>query len=101
MTKPGPSVSSSTEINPKRKWLFGTVLFGVLANLWLFGYSVNTQSYVLCSETQNIYTVDESRPRVECISVRGSRIIDFGNFSKYTSFDLANVYNRMLMKLLR
>ena len=44
---------------------------------------------MLCSETNNIYTVDEFRPRVECISVRGSRIVDSGNFGMFKSyFDL-------------
>ena len=41
---------------------------------------------MLCSEKNNIYTVDEFRPRVECISVRGSRIVDSGNFGMFTSY---------------
>ena len=41
---------------------------------------------MLCSETNNIYTVDEFRPRVECISVRGSRIVDSGNFGMFTLY---------------
>ena len=53
----------------------------MLVKLWSSNYSL--ESYVLCSETNNIYTVDESRPRVECISVRGSRIIDSGNFGAF------------------
>jgi hypothetical protein len=38
------------------------------------------ESYVLCSKARNIYTVDQNNPRVECISVRGSRIVGVGNF---------------------
>ena len=51
-------------------------------------------SYILCSKSKNIYTVNEDSPRVECISVRGSRIVDVGNLgmlywpSKRTSTSL-------------
>lgn len=38
------------------------------------------KSYVLCSKTKNIYTVDQNNPRAECISVRDSRIVRVGNF---------------------
>lgn len=84
MTKPG--ASSSFKNNVKPKWLFGIVLFGMLAKLWPFNANNNLESYLVCSETKNIYTVDESRPRVECISVRGSRIVDSGNFGMFASF---------------
>lgn len=69
--------------------MLGILLFGVLAKLWRFNSNVNLESFMLCSETNNIYTVDEFRPRVECISVRGSRIVDSGNFGMFKSyFDL-------------
>jgi len=84
MTK--PSAPPSSKPNIKRKWLFGILLFGMLAKLWSTNYNTNLESYVLCSETNNIYTVDESRPRVECISVRDSRIIDSGKFGRFTSY---------------
>jgi hypothetical protein len=80
MTK--PSASNPKTNNQPRKWVLGILLFGMLAKLWRFNYNVNLESYVLCSETTNIYTVDESRPRVECISVYGSHIVDFGNFDE-------------------
>ena len=86
MTKPGVSASSNSKINIKRKWVLGILLFGVLTKLWRFNYDVNLEFYVLCSETNNIYTVDESRPRVECISVRGSRIVDSGNLGMCSQF---------------
>ena len=66
--------------------MLGILLFGILAKLWGFNYNVNLESYMLCSETNNIYTVDELRPRVECISVRGSRIVDSGNYGMFTSY---------------
>lgn len=37
------------------------------------------EEYTLCSESKNIYTVDEANPRVECIRVRDSRILDIGS----------------------
>ncbi|KAF8797602.1 hypothetical protein BYT27DRAFT_7204413 [Phlegmacium glaucopus] len=69
-------------INIKRKWLLGILLFGILAKLPFNYITSNLESYVLCSETNNIYTVDESRPRVECISVRGSYVIDSGKLAE-------------------
>ena len=86
MTKPGASASSSSKTGFKWKWVLGILLFGTLAKLWRSNYNVNLESYMLCSETNNIYTVDEFRPRVECISVRGSCIIDSGNFGMFTSY---------------
>ena len=86
MTKPDASASSSSKIGIKWKWMLGILLFGMLAKLWRFNYNVNLESYILCSETNNIYTVDEFRPRVECISVRDSRIVDSGNFGMFTSY---------------
>ena len=86
MTKPGASASTSSKIGIKPKWVLGILLFGMLAKLWHFNYNVKLEPYVLCSETNNIYTVDEVRSRVECISVRGSRIVDSGNFSMFTSY---------------
>ena len=38
------------------------------------------ESYFVCSKARNIYTVDQNIPRVECFSVRGSRIVGIGNF---------------------
>lgn len=34
--------------------------------------------YVICSESNNIYTVAEPHPRVQCLSVKGSEISDTG-----------------------
>ena len=62
--------------------MLGILLFGMLGKLWRFNAKV--ESYMLCSETNNIYTMDEFRPRVECISVHGSRIVGSGNFGIFT-----------------
>ena len=86
MTKPGASASSGSNIGIRGRWVLGILLFGMLAKLWRFKYNVNSESYILCSETNNIYTVDEFRPRVECISVRGSHIVDSGNFGMFITY---------------
>lgn len=36
-------------------------------------------SYALCSEGNDIYTVDEKNPQVQCLVVHGSRILDTGS----------------------
>jgi len=41
------------------------------------------ESYAVCSKAGNIYTVDRNNPQVECISVRGSRIVGVGSFGTY------------------
>ncbi|KAF8499903.1 amidohydrolase family-domain-containing protein [Hysterangium stoloniferum] len=39
-------------------------------------------SYALCSRQKNIYTVDETNPRVECCVVSNGRIADTGSISE-------------------
>lgn len=41
-------------------------------------------SYAICSKERNIYTVDESNPRVECCVVSNGRIADTGSFLEIT-----------------
>lgn len=41
--------------------------------------SAFSRDYALCSPSYGIYTVDESRPRVECVVVSNSYIIDTGS----------------------
>lgn len=62
-----------------------TRLLGV-ALLLAVSFKFVPESYVLCSQAKNIYTVDQNNPRVECISVRGTRIVGVGNFGP--SYDL-------------
>lgn len=48
-------------------------------------------NYALCSTENNIYTVDERKPRVECIVVRGRDILDTGSIGwLYFQSDLQN-----------
>ena len=41
------------------------------------------RDYALCSRSHDIYTVDETQPRVECIAVEGSWILDAGDQGQY------------------
>ncbi len=81
--------------NPRRKrvtWpfqVFGIVLFAFLPSLLLKSIP---ESYILCSKSRKIYTVDESNPRVECISVHGSRIVDVGDFGMCCDTDFSNIW---------
>ncbi|KAF8889061.1 amidohydrolase family-domain-containing protein [Infundibulicybe gibba] len=62
-------------------WFLGT--FFAIGILWLFNpherYHLYFNRYTLCSSSKNIYTVDESNPRVECMSVTGDRITAVGS----------------------
>ncbi|KAJ3759321.1 amidohydrolase family-domain-containing protein [Lentinula raphanica] len=67
---PGPSPFSWKIIST-------SVLLPLLAlvGLWISGrIPFPSKEYSICSKSGNIYTVDEARPRVECISVQDSRI---------------------------
>jgi hypothetical protein len=72
-TAPGQSLPAS--------WLIGAQLSTILI-LLLFVTSdkLVTKEYTVCSESNNIYTVDEANPRVECMLVRGAIIHDMGSF---------------------
>ena len=60
----------------RRRWfVFVAVLVSLITARTVFAPS----DYALCSRSNDIYTVDETRPRVECIVVRGSRILDTGD----------------------
>ncbi|KAJ3711845.1 amidohydrolase family-domain-containing protein [Lentinula guzmanii] len=49
--------------------------FLALFCLWLSGrIPFSPDEYSICSKSGSIYTVDETNPQVECISIRGSRI---------------------------
>jgi len=44
-----------------------------------------SSGYYLCSDNDNIYTVDDSKPRVSCVFVKGSLIVDTGSFGMSTT----------------
>ncbi|KAF9562894.1 hypothetical protein CPC08DRAFT_706411 [Agrocybe pediades] len=61
-----------------RPWLLGIVC-SLSAVLLL---NQHAKSYVICSKSREIYTVDPDYPRVECIQIRGSDIVAAGNYSE-------------------
>ncbi|KDR78376.1 hypothetical protein GALMADRAFT_266881 [Galerina marginata CBS 339.88] len=60
-----------------RRWLVGLAL-SVLAILFL---NAQSESYIICSKSRNIYTVDPANLRVECVSIRGSRVLQVGDYA--------------------
>ena|ERR1700733_2274660 len=86
-----PQASRNAKPSANRWWI---VLLAILVSL---GITTSTLSeigpalvaffvprdYALCSRSRDIYTVDETQPRVECIAVRGSWILDAGDQGQY------------------
>ncbi|KAF5314329.1 hypothetical protein D9619_011773 [Psilocybe cf. subviscida] len=57
---------------------------GIGMSAALLFYNSRPQTYTVCSSSKQIYTVDPLRPRVECISVKGTRIVDIGTAEDLT-----------------
>lgn len=62
-------------------------VFAAVGLAILFG-TTSRDRYIICSESNNIYTVDETRPRVQCLFVRGSEISDTGTLGMPAFFIL-------------
>ena len=85
MTDKGGRPPAGTSANPAKrqnatswKWLTGIALSTVLS-LSFFNIP---RSYVVCSNSGNIYTVDSSNPRAECFSVKNGRILAVGDYGQ-------------------
>lgn len=88
------------ESEPKRGFCIKTsVALILIASLILHVLSFRPRAYFLCSKTKNIYTVDQNNPRVECISVRDSRIAGVGNFGASLSGDCVHSFTSKLIPL--
>lgn len=79
---PTDSRTTRARINLSQRWLVATIALGVSA-LVLFNNSAWIGSYTICSKSKNIYTVDPSNPRIECITVRGREISQVGNYGEF------------------
>ncbi|KAJ4481117.1 amidohydrolase family-domain-containing protein [Lentinula aciculospora] len=68
-------------------FFIGTILalFGIWASDRNPFYN---NEYSICSKSGNIYTVDETKPQVECISIRGSRISYTGSLQELQALQL-------------
>ncbi|CAA7262098.1 unnamed protein product [Cyclocybe aegerita] len=75
--KKSASMKSSPSTFISRRWI--SVTFLSAAALWIL--KNRNSSYILCSQTKNIYTVDDANPKVECIYVKGSHVVDVGDYS--------------------
>ncbi|KAJ7668524.1 amidohydrolase family-domain-containing protein [Mycena polygramma] len=75
-TQPRP-VFKARQSSPLR-WLLGSLVAGLLLSRALLPLQARDE-YTLCTHTKSIYTVDETQPRVQCISVREGRIAAVGD----------------------
>ncbi|KAJ8074808.1 hypothetical protein PM082_019133 [Marasmius tenuissimus] len=58
--------------------------------------SLNQERSIICSKSSKIYTVDSATPRVECIGIYGSNILDTGSLADVTrSFESARWLNML------
>ena len=60
-------------------------------NVLRVSQSAFTRDYALCSASHDIYTVDEAQPRVECVVVGGTRILDTGSFGTSNGWELCEM----------
>ncbi|KAF7375864.1 Amidohydrolase 3 [Mycena sanguinolenta] len=77
---PVPKARQSSRL----RWLLGSIATGlILSRVWL--HVQTRDEYTLCSSTKSIYTVDETQPRAQCISVRNGRITSVGDEADVSS----------------
>ncbi|KAJ7782770.1 amidohydrolase family-domain-containing protein [Mycena metata] len=75
---PPPKEASKTRKSSRIRWWFSSVVAVlVVSRIWL--HLQLQDEYTLCSPSNSIYTVNETQPRVQCISVRKGRIEAVGN----------------------
>lgn len=68
----------------EKDWKWTAVVVALVFSL-VFAFKFSSSAdYALCSRSSDIYTVDEAQPRVECIVVKDSRILDVGKQGKCT-----------------
>ena len=75
---------------PYKSWVLVVALVSFLLpvpflHAWRTKLSLSS-GYYLCSDDDNIYTVDDLKPRVACILVKGSLIIDTGSFGMSATY---------------
>ncbi|KAG6911050.1 hypothetical protein DXG01_004564 [Tephrocybe rancida] len=65
-----------------------TIILSVLVSVWAYdAYTTlfDAETYLVCSESNSIYTVDALKPQVTCISIKGSEIADTGRLDEITN----------------
>ncbi|KAF9460436.1 amidohydrolase family-domain-containing protein [Collybia nuda] len=81
-----------------RSWVAGAVVASLV--IWLYDKAL-VDEYMVCSSSRNIYTVDPSNPRVECVLVKGHTILDTGNLQDIQSRSASTSYTGVLTQVLR
>lgn len=68
-----------------RNFITGVIL--ALICLWFSDWLPlhHKNEYMICSKLGSIYTVDENKPQVECIAIKGTRISDTGSLQELQS----------------
>lgn len=68
-----------------RNFITGAILAFIClwSSDWLPVHDKN--EYMICSKSGSIYTVDENKPQVECIAIKGTRISDTGSLQELQS----------------
>ena len=56
-------------------------------------------NYIVCSHTQNIYTVDDSIPNATCISIRNTHIVAVGGLGNHSSLTVTAFLPDILHKM--
>lgn len=83
-----PALKSTAQEAPvDRLWIVGLAVGAILGGIVLWLFDKNPQ-YAVCSHSNHIYTVDETNPTVQCISVKGGRILDTGSLGTWTRIAL-------------
>ncbi|KAL0570468.1 hypothetical protein V5O48_011495 [Marasmius crinis-equi] len=79
-----PSPKPKPRISPKLGLTFVSLSILLFS---AFRHWHREEEYIICSKSNNIYTVDASgsKPRVECIGVRGEEILEVGGLADVTS----------------
>ncbi|KAH0579709.1 Putative amidohydrolase ytcJ [Termitomyces sp. J132] len=92
---------------PSLRTIFRAAFISIFVLAWAFDtYNAlfDEETYFVCSESNNIYTVDEFDSRVACISVKGSTIFDTGSYDDLIQRSLPRIHSYIpdeLSKFLR
>ncbi|KAF8643124.1 hypothetical protein AX16_009216 [Volvariella volvacea WC 439] len=66
------------QTRPRSLWTYVLGISLLITALSFLTYGKN--EIIICSQSNNIYTVDADNPRVQCISIRGNKILDIGSY---------------------
>lgn len=68
----------------KRAWFWPSLVASAACVCLLSQARQASDVWAVCSKARNIYTVDDQRPRVNCVAVRGTMILGAGDYGAST-----------------